>query len=233
MIMSPVLGTGSAVPGASGSSAATGAAPSNPVAYSGAFRSLLAGTQPSDATEVVLSPWQPLGGSPVLGPGALASPLRPGLLGGALGRSLDRSSAIKSQRGAASDEDAVDPLRRHRAELQVSEMLTASPASAPLASVPTSAPPAPDRALAAVSLEDLLPALVRRVAWSGDGTRGTARLEIGAGELAGATLLVAADAGRVRVHLEVPAGVDAAAWQDRIRRQLEARRIIADSVEVA
>jgi hypothetical protein len=236
----PVLGAGSAGPGAtgpSGNSATSGAGPSNPAAAAaspGAFRSLLAGSQPPGATEVALSPSQPMACLSALGRGALAALERPVSLGGALGRSLERSFAIKSPRGvSSSDEDPVDPLRRHRAALQVPAMLTACTASPPSTLAPISAAPAADRALAAVSLEELLPALVRRVAWSGDGTRGTARLEIGAGELAGATLVVAADAGRVRVHLEVPAGVDTAAWQDRIRRQLESRRIVADSVEVA
>jgi hypothetical protein len=67
---------------------------------------------------------------------------------------------------------------------------------------------------------------VHRVAWSGDGRRRTARLEIGAGELSGATLLVHADGGHVRVHL------DARAWQGRIAARLAARNIPADAVEV-
>jgi hypothetical protein len=86
---------------------------------------------------------------------------------------------------------------------------------------------------AAVSLEELLPTLVRRVAWSTDGKRGTARLEIGSGDLAGATLLVHADAGRVRVQLEVPAGADARSWRERIVRRLAAREIPVDEVEVS
>jgi hypothetical protein len=85
----------------------------------------------------------------------------------------------------------------------------------------------------AVSLEDLLPTLVRRVAWSTDGKRGTARLEIGSGDLAGATLLVHADEGRVRVQLEVPAGADAPSWRQRIVRRLAAREIPVDEVEVS
>jgi hypothetical protein len=85
----------------------------------------------------------------------------------------------------------------------------------------------------AVSLEDLLPILVRRVAWSTDGKRATARLEIGSGDLAGATLLVHADAGRVRVQLEVPAGADARSWRERIVRRLAAREIPVDEVEVS
>jgi hypothetical protein len=85
---------------------------------------------------------------------------------------------------------------------------------------------------AAPSLEQLMSALVRHIAWSGDHRRGTARLEIGAGPLAGATLLVHADEGRVRVQLDVPPGVDGPAWRDRIAHGLAERRIVADEVEV-
>ncbi len=56
------------------------------------------------------------------------------------------------------------------------------------------------------SLEEILPALVRRIAWSGDARRGTVRIELGSGALAGATLLVAADDGRVQVTLSGRAG---------------------------
>jgi hypothetical protein len=82
------------------------------------------------------------------------------------------------------------------------------------------------------SLEDLLPALVRRVAWSGDGRRGTVRLELGAGELAGATLLVHVDDGRVRLQLSTPPGVSPAGWRERIADRLAARGLAVDAVEV-
>jgi len=85
---------------------------------------------------------------------------------------------------------------------------------------------------AAKSLEDLLPALVRRIAWSSDGQRGSVRLELGAGELAGATLLVHADAGRVSVHMDVPPGIDAAQWERRLRERLASRGLATDAVEV-
>jgi len=81
------------------------------------------------------------------------------------------------------------------------------------------------------SLEDLLPSLVRRVAWSGDGRRGTVRLELGAGEMAGATLLVHVDDGRVRVHLSGPPGVDLGGWRERIADRLAARGLEVDEVE--
>jgi hypothetical protein len=91
---------------------------------------------------------------------------------------------------------------------------------------------APVQARAPVSLEEVLPELVRRVAWSGDGRRGTIRLELGKGELAGATLLVHADEGRVKVELSAPAGVDAGGWRDRIVERLSLRGVVVDEVRV-
>jgi hypothetical protein len=76
---------------------------------------------------------------------------------------------------------------------------------------------------ARASFEDLLPALVRKVAWSGDSRRGSIRLELGAGALAGATLLVQADDGRVCVRLSAPPGVDLDGWRERIAGRLAAR----------
>jgi hypothetical protein len=111
------------------------------------------------------------------------------------------------------------------------------PSGAAAALAPAVASPSP---LAAASLEEILPRLVRRVAWSGDGRRGTVRLELGAGPFAGATLLVQADGGRVEVLLDAglasggPAGADATAvhaWRDRIAARLEAQGVDA-SVEV-
>jgi len=69
------------------------------------------------------------------------------------------------------------------------------------------------------SLEELLPALVRRIAWAGDRDRGTVRLELGAGRYAGATLVVTADGRRVHVQL---GGVDPRAI-DELRVRLERR----------
>jgi hypothetical protein len=80
-------------------------------------------------------------------------------------------------------------------------------------------------------MEDLLPALVRRVAWSGDGRRGTVRLELGSGALAGAELVVHADDGRVRVQLRAPAGVDLGPLRERIAIRLAARGVALDEVE--
>ncbi len=141
------------------------------------------------------------------------------------GRSFARSSEDPAE------EDSLDPLHRHRAALAPPAMVGFSPVMASsLPGPPTVAAPIPSRSLR--SLEDLIPALVRRVAWSGDGRRGTARIEIGAGELSGATLLVHADGGHVRVRLDVPAGVSASAWRQRIVERLASRSIPTDAVEV-
>ena len=67
--------------------------------------------------------------------------------------------------------------------------------------------------------EELIPALVRRIAWAGDRHHGTVRLELGAGAYAGTTVIVHADGGRVRVELGGSEGPDL----DRLRARLDAR----------
>jgi hypothetical protein len=97
------------------------------------------------------------------------------------------------------------------------------------------APPLPDapvQATARASLEEVLPALVRRIAWSGDGKRGTLRLEFGQGALAGGTLLVQAEDGRVRVELQAPPGTDTSAWKGRIASRLANRGVQLDELVV-
>jgi hypothetical protein len=134
---------------------------------------------------------------------------------------------------SANDDDDVDPLHRRRAALAPpGSLATALPllsALPPAAGGPGAAAP---NARAASSLEDLIPALVRRIAWSGDRQRGAVRLEIGAGELAGATLTVQAHRGVVRVHMSVPPGADAGEWEQRIADRLAARGVVTEVVEV-
>ncbi|HEY8075163.1 MAG TPA: hypothetical protein VIF62_13660 [Labilithrix sp.] len=72
---------------------------------------------------------------------------------------------------------------------------------------------------AKMSMEELLPALVRRIAWAGDKNKGTVRLELGAGAQAGTTLLVHAEGGRVRVEVHGVEGRDL----DDFRRRLDSR----------
>ena len=147
---------------------------------------------------------------------------------GSHGHSLPRSPGPGPEeptpRRRTSPDEALDPSARHAAHL--------APPVVPGALPSAEATPAQVEARVRSSLEDLLPALVRRVAWSGDGRRGAVRLELGAGELAGATLLVQVDEGRVRVRLSAPSGVDVGAWRGRIADRLEARGLAVDSVEV-
>jgi hypothetical protein len=129
------------------------------------------------------------------------------------------------RRKTPADEASLDAFARHTAQL-------APPSLAGLAVPGDNAGPAQVEARVRSSLEDLLPALVRRVAWSGDGRRGTVRLELGAGELAGATLLVHVDDGRVRLQLSAPPGIALAGWRERIADRLAARGLVVDAVEV-
>ena len=158
------------------------------------------------------------------------------------------ASARLASKGQADDGPATarlalvsdeDPSIRHRVIARRSRLPRCGSRAAPTLEQPVPSSLAPLQAetpvarAAASSLEDLLPAFVRRVAWSGDGRRGTMRLELGAGELAGATLLVHADAGRVRVELSLPpGGGDASGWRERIQQRLAKSNIPADAVEV-
>jgi hypothetical protein len=120
--------------------------------------------------------------------------------------------------------DPLDPAARHAAQM------------APLFQAPPPAPAvstaAPVEAETRASLESMLPELVRKIAWSGDGKKGSMRLELGAGALAGGTLLVHADEGRVRVELNAPAGTDVDAWKARLQERLDRRGVAVDEIIV-
>ncbi len=128
----------------------------------------------------------------------------------------------KRARHQAHEDGDLDPIARQAAQL------------AP----PVAFAPAAEREAAAaqtharVSLEELVPELVKKIAWSGDAKSGTVRMELGAGDLAGSTLTVSAENGRVSVHVAAPPGTDAAAWKNRIATRLEARGIAIDTVHV-
>jgi hypothetical protein len=73
-------------------------------------------------------------------------------------------------------------------------------------------------------LQNLIAGLARRIAWGGDRRKGSARIELSEGSLAGATLVVHTEQRSVCVELELPAGGGAAAdWQQRILERLEGR----------
>lgn len=67
--------------------------------------------------------------------------------------------------------------------------------------------------------------LVRRIAWGGDRSSGTARIEFGAGRYRGGIILVHADGRDVTIELELPNGADAAELGERLRVRLEEKGI--------
>lgn len=108
--------------------------------------------------------------------------------------------------------DPLDPETRRCAQM-------GPPAfTPPPAPVPAETEVAPR---ARVSMEELLPQLVKRIAWAGDKRRGSVQLELGAGPHAGTVITVHADEGRVRVEL---AGDDSGA----LRRRLEEKGFNVD-----
>lgn len=227
--MTPVAAP--AVASVAGTGVPAGAAlPSRMPAPRVAFRSVLLGkdtSAPDASTETAMHSTPLLVRAPFVEDATTRSLLH--------ARHPDSATATLPQQGQRLDEDRpLPPLRRHRAPVDPTESLACP---VPLArcesvAVSTAAGSAAVCARAASTLEDLIPTLVRRIAWSGDRQRGTVRIELGAGELAGAMLLVHAEDGRVRVHLDVPPGVDPRQWQRRICDRLATRGLVTDSVDV-
>ncbi len=118
--------------------------------------------------------------------------------------------------------DPLDPATRHAAQLGTPQPLISSPVAAQVSSEV-----APVETRARVSMEDLLPQLVKRIAWAGDRRRGTVQMELGAGRHAGTTITVHAEDGRVRVELD---GHDVDALRSRIDARLKERGIHVESV---
>lgn len=145
-------------------------------------------------------------------------------LGGTRGRAELEERSAGERHGQEEGERGLgacewfDPLVRSLA----SQPLRASP---PVVAAPTAVP-------VPVELEQLLRDLVRRAAWGGDRRRGTARIELAAGELAGATLLVEADANDLRIDLELPAGVAAEPWRQRLASRLSERGFAVSELNV-
>lgn len=121
--------------------------------------------------------------------------------------------------------DPLDPLTRalFAPGLRPNALMAAAPAAPPDENVSRASH---------VSMEHVLARLVRRIAWSGDAETGSARLELGAGALEGATLTIHSDQGKVRVSLELPPGVDQARWKERIARRLGARGLQVTALDV-
>jgi hypothetical protein len=157
---------------------------------------------------------------------------------------LSMVSHAHGERASSSTATAVDPAdeapakpAKKWAEVDATDpMVRSLHGSAwpyePIATVPAATAEAAVTSASRVSLEQLWPKVVRRVAWSGDAYSGTARLELGEGALEGATLIIHSDRGAVRVQLEVPPGVDAAEWKERIGRRLHARGLYVAELDV-
>ena len=129
-----------------------------------------------------------------------------------------------------------DPEARLEPETKPAPELALDPLLCQLALNPgvacfVQANPASSTAAAALplreDLQNLLTGLARRAAWGGDRRKGSARIELSEGALAGATLVVHAEQRSVSVELELPSGVAAAGWQQRIAERLEARGFTA------
>jgi hypothetical protein len=131
---------------------------------------------------------------------------------------LDRSGRAAGRAQARAEEhddggtrfDPLDPATRQAAQLGPPMASSA----APQATVHPTEEIAPR---ARVSMEELLPQLVKRIAWAGDRRRGTVQLELGAGRHAGTTVTVHADGGRVRVELHGAGDVE------ELRSRIDAR----------
>jgi hypothetical protein len=147
---------------------------------------------------------------------------------------LDATADAKTPRADAMPSGTDEPRARPHAHDDPLDPMLRQPAllGPPATTTPASAPEAAVAMRASTSLEELLPQLVRKIAWSGDGKRGVVRMELGAGALAGATLMLESEGGRVRVQLDAPPGVDGEAWKRRIGARLAERRIEVESIEV-
>lgn len=143
---------------------------------------------------------------------------------------LERQALADRESRTGHGFDPLDPVNRQAAQLagpttQCNQVLMAHDPtiSAAQRSDDTVAP------RAKVSMEDLLPQLVRRIAWAGDRKKGTVQMELGAGRHAGTIVTVHANDGRVRVELEGH-GSEVNALRDRIDARLKRQGIVVESV---
>jgi hypothetical protein len=132
-----------------------------------------------------------------------------------LSRRRESSDPDDDGPGARSVHAALDPL--------LCQMALHSGITPPIGEI--GGPAAPPSALPLrEDLQNLINGLARRVAWGGDRRKGSARIELSEGPLAGATLIVHTEQRSVRVELELPEGSGLAAdWQQRIQDRLEER----------
>lgn len=106
--------------------------------------------------------------------------------------------------------DPLDPSVRTTAHL-------GPPMIAPPPALEPGAPAQEVTSRARVSMEELLPLVVRRIAWGGDKTKAAVHVELGTGSFAGTTVTVHAEGRRVRLELGGAGDLDA------LRARLESR----------
>ena len=116
--------------------------------------------------------------------------------------------------------------------LEPLEFCLAVPTGTGASMMPAAAVPAATAGTTLPLAWPLMERLVRRLALGGNGRSGTARIEIGAGELTGATLLLTAEAGTVDVAVELPAGAAPGDWEVRLRDRLARSGVPVGSISV-
>lgn len=127
----------------------------------------------------------------------------------------EEEGSVGHDRGRRDPHAVLDPML---CQIAAQAGITPGVGGAPSAPVPSAALPLRD------DLHNLIAGLARRVAWGGDRRKGSARIELSEGALAGATLVVHTEQRAVTVELELPAGAALAGdWQQRILERLEGR----------
>ncbi|MCU0656156.1 MAG: hypothetical protein MUF64_13160 [Polyangiaceae bacterium] len=77
-------------------------------------------------------------------------------------------------------------------------------------------------------VDQLVDRLLRRLALGGSRHRGTALLEVGAGSLQGATIVIHAEDARLRIEIETPDTEAARRWQQGVQAKLRERGFEAE-----
>ncbi|MCL2778578.1 MAG: hypothetical protein FWD73_11285 [Polyangiaceae bacterium] len=135
----------------------------------------------------------------------------------------DASEGDVKHRRHDHDLDALDPAARQAAQLAPPTLMFAQGS-------PNAVAAAAEPARARMSMEELMPALVKKIAWAGDKNKGSVRLELGAGAYEGTTLVVHSDAGRVRVEVSGKEGADLDQFRQRLGERLRGQGIDVESV---
>lgn len=131
-------------------------------------------------------------------------------------------SSVEEERCGLEDDRRLDPMTRH----------LASPVGTSIMAQPVEAASGVQERMELVrvqTLEQMLPALVRKAAWhiAADRCSATLRLEIGSGSFDGTTVLIRADLHEVHIELAAPPGIDLEAWKRRLRLRLASQGLIA------